>query len=131
MPASEIAIVRRALAALNRGDLESFVALHDTGWEGYVSPTTGEFLSGSWHGRKGLQELVELWLEPWSRFTVEPSGFDVAGDALLVDVHAHGAGTASGAEVEMDWVFRYEVRDGTLSRLGIYADREEALRGPP
>jgi ketosteroid isomerase-like protein len=68
-----------------------------------------------------------VWLEPFSEYQIEPLDYVENGDCVLVPTRQWGTGSASGARVELQITFLYEVRDGRINRLVQYDTLEEAL----
>ena len=116
-----IASLRRGYEAYNRGDFERATADWAPDIEVRRTGGLGE-LSGF--------EAARKWLEPeafeWQR--VEPRGYTVNGDLVLVDIVVSGRGKGSGIEVAQEafqvWTFDDE---GRTQRMEIFFDRDEAL----
>jgi len=90
---------------------------------------TGTGLAERYRGLDGLVEYLRGWLEPFSEYHVETLDFIEDGDRVLVPTHQWGVGSASGARVELDVTFAYELRDGKITRMTQYETLEEAREG--
>jgi ketosteroid isomerase-like protein len=80
-----------------------------------------------YRGRDGLVQYLRVWLEPFSEYQIEPLDYVENGDCVLVPTRQWGTGSASGARVELQITFLYELRDGQITRLVQYDTPEEAL----
>ncbi len=86
---------------------------------------------GSWFGLAGAQEGGRAILGPFEDGRVEPEQYrEVDGERILVFVHNSGRGKTSGMELrEMQTraANLFHIRDGKVTRLVAYWDREHAL----
>lgn len=114
--------LREMLGAAYAPDIE----LRTLGWSG---TGTGTGLEERYQGLDGLVEYLRGWLEPFSEYHVETLDFIEDGDRVLVPTHQWGVGSASGARVELDVTFAYELRDGKIARMTQYETLEEAREG--
>lgn len=87
--------------------------------------------SGSW---TGVAEMAEVWREALSAFEelrVEADEYRALDDErVLVLVHFSGRGKTSGLEVgdiHMKGANLFHVRDGEVTRLVLYWDRERGF----
>jgi ketosteroid isomerase-like protein len=84
---------------------------------------------GTFRGR----EAVGRWFGNWLS-TFEPGyHFDVTeardlGDVVLLVAGTHGRGRTSGAEVQGEVAYLYEVRNGKIVRAELFANRAAALQ---
>jgi ketosteroid isomerase-like protein len=89
---------------------------------------TGTGLAEVYRGLDGLVEYLRGWLEPFSEYHVETLDFIADGDRVLVPTRQWGIGRASGARVELDVTFAYELRDGKITRVIQYDNLEQARK---
>lgn len=108
--------------AIARGDVAGVLAvLHpDLAWtEAEGSP----YYSGTWHSP---QEVVEKLLVPlrrdWVPFTATPADFVEMADQVVVFGVYTGVVKASGKSMRAQFAHRWQIRDGKLARLDMYAD---------
>jgi ketosteroid isomerase-like protein len=121
-----IETMRRAYAAMNRGDLDAAVEGFDAQVEWWPPETMPE--RRAYRGREEVkQRLVEL-IEPWSQVSFEVDEINAEGERLLVGVRIAGRGRGSGADVEARFYNVVTDRDGIPVRIENYLDREQALR---
>ena len=90
---------------------------------------TGTGLAERYRGLDGLVEYLRGWLEPFGEYHVEALDFIEDGDRVLVPTRQWGIGAASGARVELDVTFAYELRDGKITRVTQYDTLGEAREG--
>src|SRR6478672_4055757 len=120
-------IVRNGWQALERGDIEAFLALCDPAvvWDQthYVS---GEF-DAVYHGRDGITRFLEQWREFFEGYYVHAEEFIDAGEAVLVRRRQGGRGKHSGATVQSPpyWVIS-RLRHALVVRIELYRDEREA-----
>jgi isoleucyl-tRNA synthetase len=119
-------VTRRGFEAYNTGDYEAVTALLHDDVELHADH---ELLnSGDFHGRQGFLEWNADWIEAWDDFQVDVGEIQMFGDRfLLADTHQVARGAGSGIPVEMDVFWAFDVDDGRLRRMHIYAERERAL----
>jgi ketosteroid isomerase-like protein len=128
MESAELELVRSIFAAWERGDFS------DTGW---AHPEI-EFViadgpsPGSWRGLAGMAEGWRGFMSAWDQIHVEAvDEYRVLDDErILVLVHQGGRGKSSGLEVgrmRSKGASVFHVRDGKVTRLVLYLDRERGL----
>ncbi len=119
-----------------------FVRSIYTAWE------VGDFSSAEWahpeiecagddplvpFGRiTGVAEMAEIWrnwLRAWKDFRAEADEYrEVDGERVLVLLRYGGRGNPGGLEVApIEAASLFHVRDGKVTRLVLYLDRERAL----
>jgi hypothetical protein len=86
---------------------------------------------GSWTGLAGLTEAWRDFLSTWEDFRTEAYEYrELDGERVLVFARLSGRGKTSGLEIgEMQaiGVNLFHLRDGKVTRLVLYMDRERAL----
>jgi ketosteroid isomerase-like protein len=122
-----VEIVRDAVEVFRRGELEGLLALARDDFEVYLPPNLPN--AGRYVGHDGFMVWLNQWLEAWEEFTIEITDTTPVGAGHVVAVtHQSGRGKGSGVAVEMDVAYLWEVREGKLVALQMYATREEALQ---
>jgi ketosteroid isomerase-like protein len=127
MSEENIGLVRSIFAAWERGDYSSAEWAHpEIEFVIADGPTPG-----SW---TGVAEMAEAWREALSVFeelSVESDEYRALDDErVLVLVHLSGRGKTSGLEVgeiHMKGANLFDLRDGEVTRLALYWDREHAF----
>jgi ketosteroid isomerase-like protein len=80
---------------------------------------------------KGLGSIADAWrtwLSAWRDYRVTPSEFRVLdNERVLVFGHMSGRGRISDASGETEFVNLIQIRDGSVTRLVMYSDRDRAL----
>jgi ketosteroid isomerase-like protein len=124
MSEQDIEIVRVALEAFRRGDVEA--ALERVHPE-IVSMRTDPD-GAVYHGHDGLLELLADWAEGFDEWSYRSEEFIDAGDHhVVVRVHQWGRGKGSGAPVESEIWLTHALADGKITRFGVYPDSEQAF----
>jgi ketosteroid isomerase-like protein len=119
----------RAVMAYQAGDAED-----DAFLERYFHPdvewdlTHRSFDPRIYHGHEGIREWNDQLSEAWAEWRSEPEEFLESGDQVVVLVRAYGRGRVSGLELVEKSASVVTLRDGKVSRMKVYLDREQALR---
>ena len=77
--------------------------------------------------RDEFVQPVRSWLETFPLITLDVHELLDAGDCVIAVTTLHGRGSASGLEVEDDYVFVYRMRDGLAIEGWEYRTKDEAL----
>jgi ketosteroid isomerase-like protein len=129
MSAENVEVVRRGYELYAAGDLDGVAALFAS--EAEMPDAGGLGITGTAagirRGGEGFLKAVEEAVEAFEDYRVEPEDFIEHGDAVLVPVRISGRGRASGAELEMELVHLWFVRDGTVIRGEVHRTLEEAF----
>ena len=120
-----VELIRRAYAALNRGDIEAFVSLCDDDFhldmsERVLNPATYE-------GHDGIRRFYREVREVWAEFMWEPEQLHATGERVVALLHSHGRGRGSGVEIDRDVAMLWTVRDGRAVAVRFYIDQADAL----
>lgn len=121
-----IAALRGAYAAFNRGDMDAVLEPLDDQIE-WSEPA--EFPGGGiYHGHDGVKRYLTQSRAAWAEGSSEPERFIVAGNRIVVFVHARfrSKGATEWHDVRIADV--YTVRNGKAIQMRAFADRQEALR---
>jgi ketosteroid isomerase-like protein len=117
-------LVRSIYAAWERGDFGGAEWAHP-GIE-YVLPDGPE--PGSWTGITRMAEAFRDQLRAWDDYRVEASDFrELDDDRVLALVHFRASGKTSAVEVDQEGAEIFHVRDGRVTRLVAYWERDRAL----
>jgi ketosteroid isomerase-like protein len=122
MAQENVEIVRGALEAYARGDLER--ALADTDADVVWNPAEEPPMRGLDEVRAYLQR----WEGVWEELDTTPEEFTDAGDRVVVTIHFRGRGRGSGVEVDARSHHVYTLRDGRTVRMDEFTDRADALK---
>jgi ketosteroid isomerase-like protein len=127
MSEANLELVRRAFDALNRRDLEGFLAdTHPdvvTDWSRAKGPERGTF-----RGREQVTRFLRSWWDAFDESVIVVDELIDAGDQVVSAFHGRQRGRGSGAVVEgpgslLVWSFR----DGVVVSATLYQQRAEAL----
>jgi ketosteroid isomerase-like protein len=125
MSSANLDLVRSIYAAWERGDFSSAVwADPEIEFAFAAGPEPG-----NWKGLAGMAEGYRDWLRAWEDFRAEPEEYLVLDDErILVLVRNSGRGRTSGLALESRSVANlFHFRDGRVTRIIVYLDREQAL----
>ncbi len=117
-------IVRRALAALDRRDVEAYLTVASAQIE-LIQPASP--LEGRTTGHDGIRRFfseMEMYAEA-SSFHVEE--IRAMNDQVLAFFTLTTRGRISGAETSARLAGVYELEEGKLRRVRVFADRTQAL----
>jgi ketosteroid isomerase-like protein len=84
-------------------------------------------LGGVYEDRDDPNPRLRAWLSGWDDWRAEADELVEVGDYVLVFASYSGRGKDSGVEIKQLGAHVFEVRDGKVVRLEIFATRERAL----
>ena len=120
-----VARVRAAIDAYNRGDLEYVLEALDPEVEVYAAP--GLVNSGTYRGIEGFKRWMSQWVEAWKSFRIDVLKIEPTGDHhVLAEVTQRAQGAGSGVEVEMRVAYVFELRGDRTTRFHIFRDWADA-----
>ena len=127
MESANVHLVRSIYAAWERGDYSSAEWAHPE-----IEYVHGDGATpGSWRGLADMAAAWRDWLGAWEEYHTEADEYrELDDERVLVLAHASGRGKTSGLEVgEMRTMGAslFHVRDGKVTRLVNYFDRERAM----
>jgi uncharacterized protein len=85
-------------------------------------------LAGVYEDHEDPNPRLLAWLSGWEHWRAEADEFLEFGDHVVVLATYHGRGRGSGVEVSQEGAHVYELRDGKVVRLEIFATRAKALQ---
>jgi ketosteroid isomerase-like protein len=117
--------VRRFVDAFNRLDLESVVGdLHPEAELHEWPEAPG---ARSYRGAAGVRAAIDAWFETWEWMRVEIEDIVDLDDHVLVTLRQRAKGKSSEAEVETRSFNVYTFRDGKVTGIRLFLERERAL----
>ena len=125
MSSENVASVRRFVDAFNRRDLESVIADIDPGGELHEWPEAPG--ARSYRGADGVRAALDTWFETWEWMRVEIEDIFDVGDHVVVTLHQRARGKTSEAEVEIRSFNVYTFREGKVTGIRLFLERERAL----
>lgn len=120
-----VELVRRALAALNAGDIEALIAICARDFELDMSDRV--FNPATYRGHDGIRQFHSEVLEVWERYVWEPEEIFERGNRVVALVRTSGKGRGSGLEIDRQTGMLWTVRDDKVLSLRFYRDRAQAL----
>jgi ketosteroid isomerase-like protein len=131
MSQENVEIVRSIYAAWERGDFTSAEWAHPE----IEFVIADSFEAGTWMGRDGMAQAWHDWLRAWEEYRVEVDEYrELDGERILVLMLHCGFGKTSGLDVgqigegaKRAGANVLHIRDGRVTKLVLYWDRERAL----
>jgi ketosteroid isomerase-like protein len=129
MASANVELVRSLFNAWERGNWSSAEWAHPD-IEFVIDSDWGP-LAGAWRGPAGMVEGFRPFISSWEEYRLEASEYlEVDDERVLVSVELRGRGKTSGVEIEKlptEAANLFHLRDGKVTRLVLYLDREHAL----
>jgi ketosteroid isomerase-like protein len=120
-------LVRSIYADWERGDFSRAEWAHPE----IAYAMIGGFDEGTWRGASAMARAWGQWLSAWDDLRVEAEEFrEVDAERVLVLLTTSGRGKTSGVQLKQTHVkgaVVFHVRDGKVTRLAQYWDRDRAL----
>jgi ketosteroid isomerase-like protein len=85
-------------------------------------------LAGVYEDHEDPNPRLIAWLSGWEHWRAEADEFLEFGDHVVVLATYHGRGRGSGVEISQEGAHVFELRDGKVVRLEIFATRAKALQ---
>ncbi len=129
MSEENVEIVRRIYDAVERGDIDTVLALYDPEieWVFERSPFRDFLKHDTYRGHEDLRRMFgERYDDAWREIEDEIEELIDAGDRVVSVVSTRGRGRASGVEVEKLHAGVWTIRAGKVVRVE-WMDREKAL----
>ena len=127
MSQENVEMLKRAIDAFNRRDIDSLMALATPDFE-WFGALLGKVEGGSYHGREGIERYFADAADTWEEFRSAADEFRHLDDRVLALGRLEGRGKGSGITVDAPFWMLADFRNGKLSRTRSYLDRGEALR---
>ena len=122
-----LALVRSIYAAWERGDFTSVEWAHPE----IESVAADGAAPGSGVGLAAMAEGMRDFLSAWANLRAKPEKYrELDRERVLVFVHHSGRGKTSGFEIgqmRTKAAVLFHIREGKVTRLVVYWDRERAL----
>ena len=115
--------VRQMYAAFHGGDAAGAL---DHFAPDVVLDATRRLDGGIARGRDELASTIGHWLAAFDDWHEHIEEIQEVGGRVLVVLTQHGRGKGSGIEIHTRYATLFETRDGTIARMTLYVDVEEA-----
>lgn len=125
MSEADIEVVRHAIAAFNRRDLEAIRALHAPDVRVDWSESRG-LEAGIYAGLPDVVRFFQTFFDMFDPIRIEPEGFIECGQSIVVPNTTHLRGR-DGIETIARSAFVFEVRAGQVVSLCLYQETRDAL----
>ncbi len=127
MASENVALVQRIAAAWERGDYSSTDWAHpEIEWVVVGGPSPG-----SWTGVAGMRKGWRDFLSAWKAFRGTAEEYRELDNERVLALHSYsGRGKSSGLDVGQTPIRAatiFQLREGMVTRLLVYFDREQAL----
>jgi ketosteroid isomerase-like protein len=127
MSQENVEVVRHALEAWNRDDVDAALLFIHPNAEWRQPPDLFLGLGSAYHGHTGVREWWKVNKEPWEYFKAHIERAVEVGDKVVTGVRFEAVGRESGAKVELPFANVWELRGGLIVRFTAYYSLEEAL----
>ena len=118
-------LLRRAMAAWSRGDLEGAIEMFHPEVVWHMSGILPDS-AGTVRGRDGVREFWSSFTEPWDRIEVEPVEFHHAGEWTVVGLRFCAVGRAD-MRVEISQAHALRFEDGLVIEYRSFRELDDAL----
>ena len=124
--ADNVAVVRRAMDAFERADLDGVLEAFSADCEFDFSNSRGP-LSGVYRGRDEARAFLSSFLEPWATLETTTELVEIADARVLTVTEIRTRGQGSGAEVNATGALIWTIRDGEVAAAKMYQSKADAL----
>jgi ketosteroid isomerase-like protein len=125
MSQENVEIVGRAITALNKRDIEDYLACCT---EDVTLRTPIAAVAGVHEGPEGIRRFFSDIEDAGPDFRIEIERVEAFSDErVLAFVRVTATGRASGVPTEIETANVYEFSEGRIRRIDVYTDRQEAL----
>jgi ketosteroid isomerase-like protein len=127
-PQDPVEIIRSGWSAWLRGDLPALFSLYDPKivWD---TSHFHDWPEPAYYGIEGVERFLTEWLDVWDDYEMGVEEIVAAPDGRVVTLLWHrGRGRDSRAPLELEMAQIATLRDGKVTRLDNYDDRDAALR---
>jgi ketosteroid isomerase-like protein len=120
-----VEIVRRVVAALNAHDLDGYLACCT---EDVELHTPLEPFVGVYKRRHGIRQWLADVEDSAPDFHIDLLDVKAIGDQVLAFAQWESSGRTSGISMTGEITNAYDLMDGKIKRVRVFADRAEALK---
>lgn len=125
MSQENLEVVRRAVAALNARDLEGYLACCTPD----VELDIPEVIAGVYEGPQGMRRFLTDVEDTAPDFHIDIQDLKaVGGDQVLAPIQTGSHGRASGIPMATTQTNVYDLLEGKIRRIRIFADHHKALK---
>jgi uncharacterized protein len=126
MAPGNVELIRPIYEEWSRGNWKpSFDVYHPEMEWGWSDEFPG--LDGVFEDRRDPNPRLRTWLSGWEHWRAEAEDYLEFGNHVVVLAGYYGRGKGSGVEIHQQGAHVFELRDGKVVRLEIFATRERAI----
>jgi ketosteroid isomerase-like protein len=128
MSQENVEIVRDAVVAYNRGDLDTLLAYcaDDIDYRAVEGALDDR---GPMHGKDAVRAYFQDWLDTFDDLKAEPLELiDAADEQVVTVLRFGGRAKLSGVEADLTFAVVYTLRDGKVARGREYWTKDQALK---
>jgi ketosteroid isomerase-like protein len=126
MSEENVEILRRAYAVLAEQGVEAVLAFTDPEFEG-TTPASLASEPDTYRGHEGVRRFFGSFGDAMEGVYLEGVEFTSVGDKVLVETKLHARGRTTGIETEQRAFLVWTLRDGLVTGVETFAEREQAL----
>ncbi len=119
-------VLKRLEEHFNRRDFDAYAQLLDPAIEWHVAREDPD--TTVHHGRDKACGYLRRWIDAFADLRLDIEEGRDAGDGVLAVLRMRGHGTGSGVPLDERVNFLFSLRDGRVTKVEEYFDRDEALR---
>ena len=124
MPPENVEIVRAAIDAFNRGDVDA--AFKDANPDFQYDQTRAVGIDRGVFNLEQFRSLLATFTDSWESFTIGADELIDAGEDVVMPFTNVARGR-DGIEVRARGIWVWTIRDGSIVRACLYQERHEAL----
>jgi ketosteroid isomerase-like protein len=118
--------IHQAYEAWSRRDVDALMEVVHPDSE--ARPILGANIgTGVYHGRDGLREWFRDLHQEWETFETHVTRIEERGERALLTLQVHARGRASGVVIDSVLYHVVELREGMISRLDAFRNRDDGL----
>jgi ketosteroid isomerase-like protein len=123
---SNVDLLRPIYMQWSRGNWRPRFDVYDAHMEwGWSDEFPG--LAGVYEDHRDPNARLRAWLDEWEDWRAEADDYLEIGNHVVVLASYHGRGRGSGAPIHQQGAHVFELRNGKVVRLEIFATREKAI----
>ena len=125
MSDQDVEVVRRLLAAIETGSVDSALALlhADVRFDATVRPD-----GKVWHGPEGARRAMTEWVQEWDEYELQTERvLQASKGRVAVLFHERGRARGSGLPIAQAGVTVFTLRGGLIAEIRPRLDRERTL----
>ena len=130
MSRENVEVVRKVIAAHERGDFDGVFAAYDPAIEWHISrvEAPASDFDPVYHGHDGVRAFWRQWFAAWETVAFEYEEFIDADDSVVSILSQRMRGRTSGVELEWNsYAQVWTIRDGAVVRVEFFPTRRDAL----